>query len=156
MIEELDDKEYPRFRRILKSMNATTDLVRKLMGEPDTGRGLPLDVKFHKESPLHAKGYKVGKSGQPAFRRHEILRQAFIGDIPPTGSATYMAEWGEPSSGARLQRIANTIASLCRNAKNRNNPSYETAIQHWEADLARLKEEFYDGRFRFPWPNTDV
>ena len=54
MIEDLDDKEYPRFRRILKSMNATTDLVRKLMGEPDTGRGLPLDVKFHKESPLHA------------------------------------------------------------------------------------------------------
>lgn len=105
------------------------------------------------ESPLHAMGYKVGKQGLNSVQRSDLLRKAFTGDIPRVGTVAYMAEWGEPGTPERLKKLANYIASNCRNMKKRQSPS-EEAIHDWETDLAWLKRTFYRGHFAFQWPDT--
>jgi hypothetical protein len=107
------------------------------------------------ESPLHAMGYKVGKQGLNSVQRSELLRRAFMEGIPRVGTADYMAEWGEPGTPERLKKLANYIASNCRNMKKRQSPS-EEAIHDWEVDLAWLKRSFYRGHFAFQWPDTST
>lgn len=46
------------------------------------------------ESPLHVMGYRVGKQGIGIVGRHEILRNAFLGELPNVISQAYMNEWG--------------------------------------------------------------
>jgi hypothetical protein len=36
----------------------------------------------------------------------------------------------------------------------RPRPEMEDPIDLWETDLAWLKQEYYEGRKRFPWPRT--
>jgi hypothetical protein len=66
-----------------------------------------------------------------------------------------MDEWGENNSSMRLQKLANTIASLTKNAKRRKSPPAQ-AISDWESDLDWLKDSFYNGRFSFHWPSANV
>lgn len=100
-------------------------------------------------------GYKVGKGGKSKYRRRAILRKAFQTDASEWLPVQEQAEqWGEPKSPDRLQKIANSLAAFARNARKRDDPSLETAISHWEADLAHLKEQFYDEQYSFEWPNT--
>ena len=54
----------------------------------------------------------------------------------------YLDEWGEPRSKERLMKMANTIAALLRNAKNKVNQPVD-AIREWESDLDWLKEKFH-------------
>jgi len=116
---------------------------------------------------LAALGYKVGLSGLPDARRRELLRAAFehplddlrdrIG-LQPHKIEAYLAEWGLPGSGRRLQRIAQSLAAFARNGARRG-PSYKTAVQHWVADLAWLKAKYYQGRFGRQvdwWPSAHV
>jgi hypothetical protein len=103
------------------------------------------------ESPLHLLGYHVGRTGEEVTTRRRLLRRAFTGDLPITGSLDYMAKWGEPSSPQRLKQIAENIAAYCRVQRSRMNPS-EEAIEDWESDLEWLREEFYHGHFTFHWP----
>ncbi len=107
------------------------------------------------ESPLHAMGYKVGKLGRPSAERQAILYAAFVDVIPKVGGAAYMDEWGQPQSAKRLKKIANLLASNCRNMKKRNANASE-AIDDWEDDLRWLKETLYHGRFTFAWPDSFV
>jgi hypothetical protein len=60
------------------------------------------------------------------------------------------------SSGVRLQKIAQSIATFCKHARRHNSASYNASIADWEDDLAWLKKSFYDGKFdrKFPWPRT--
>ncbi len=102
-------------------------------------------------------GYTVGKYGLPVHERRRLLeKSAYFGDVPGVFPASYMGEWGRPGSAMRLQKMAGTIANLCKNSKKRRNPAYRRAIEEWEADLSWLKKTFYDGRYIFSWPSTEV
>jgi hypothetical protein len=60
-----------------------------------------------------------------------------------------------PSTARRLQKLANTLASLARNAKRRRTASLDRAIHEWEQDLGFLYEKYYVGLFGFGWPATE-
>ncbi|MCS4159421.1 hypothetical protein [Salinibacter ruber] len=99
-------------------------------------------------------GYEVGKGGKNKYRRRAILRKAFQADASEWLPIEDQAEqWGEPTSSKRLQKIANSLAAFATNAKKKD-PSLETAISHWEADLAHLKEQLYDEQYSFEWPKA--
>jgi hypothetical protein len=93
-------------------------------------------------------GYAVGDKGLPRNQRRAILRAAFEEDIPTVGSAEYMAQWSQPATPARLEKIANFLAANCQNLK-RKGKGTEKAVAEWEDDLRWLKETFYD---RLKWP----
>ena len=117
------------------------------------GAGLH-DIGMRSEGVLRASGYKVGRSAGLAARErrlilHEIYWDPLGGDFDPS----YLEEWGAPNCGVRLQKLANTIASLTRNAKRRG-PEMLMAIQDWESDLAYLKATYYDRRYDFAWPRV--
>ena len=80
-------------------------------------------------------GYRVGATrGEPEAARLRTLARLFQEQItaaPPGG------EWGRPSSARRLQKLANTIATLTRNAKRRG-PQMGQAVADWEGDLKYL------------------
>ena len=65
--------------------------------------------------------------------------------------ADYLEEWGQPQTGNRLQKLANTLASLTRMQKRKQRPS-DQAIEQWQADLEFLRTSFYVGRYDFKWP----
>ena len=101
-------------------------------------------------------GYHVGEtlSLHPSIRE-AILEYAFEHHLPPIGDATYIEEWGEPRSARRLQKLANTLAALTRNAKRRDVVALSKAIDEWEQDLMFLYERYYLDLFRFGWPATE-
>jgi hypothetical protein len=104
--------------------------------------------------PLKALGYTVGQEGEPPSVRRAILRRVFEGVIPPVFPRAYLMQWGEPSSPARLHKMADSIASFTRSAKRRDAVALREAIADWEMDLAHLRNAFYVGRFGFAWPTT--
>ncbi|MBM1170209.1 hypothetical protein [Microvirga arabica] len=107
------------------------------------------------EGMLQAMGYKVGRAeGLASSQRKLILTEIFKGHLPPLFPSRYLDEWDAPGTALRLRKLAETIASLTRNAKRRRDARMETAIQHWEQDLRFLYEKFYVGAFRFAWPDT--
>lgn len=107
---------------------------------------------------LKRMGYKVGKSGiQNAEKRRKILEKVYeSSDLPSVKSREHMAEWGTPKSCKRLQKMANSLATFCRNAKRNSYSSQQLAITHWELDLQWLREKFYQGHCSFSWPSTYV
>lgn len=102
-------------------------------------------------------GYRVGTEGKKKSRRRDILREVFIStDLPKVRLPEHMREWGHAKSNVRLEKLANCIATFCRNAKRNQSSNYSLAIDHWESDLKWLRSNFYSGRFSFKWPNTWV
>ena len=58
----------------------------------------------------------------------------------------------------RLIRLASVIASLCRNAKRRDE-NFDIAIQEWEIDLEYLKTRYFDyndQRIDETWKNRKI
>jgi len=109
-----------------------------------------------KEGVLGNNGYNVGVTkGKTREERHSILTKVFKTELNNVISLEYMAEWGTPNSGMRLKKMADSIASFACNAQ-RNNADYQQAIDDWEEDLDWLEKTFYNGRFRFDWPNAFV
>ncbi len=106
------------------------------------------------ESPIHKMGYVVGRNGLPPHERQFLLENAFRHALPIVGGLAYMLEWGEPGTCERLHRIADHIATNCRNASNRW--AWAQAVADWREDLEWLKESFYHGHCRFQWPDTWV
>lgn len=105
---------------------------------------------------LRRQGYRVGKNGIPEYKRRQILEYCYQrGVLPADYSAEYVQSWGAPGSSARLHKIAESIASFCRNYRRKAGASPE-AIHDWEADLEWLRKTFYEGRFFFSWPGTDI
>lgn len=101
-------------------------------------------------------GYHVGRvHGIGDFLRHEILKSAYISDIPFV-ECDYMKAWSVPKTHWRLKKIAYCLASFAKNAKRKSNwYSYSQCIEEWEDDLAWLKRNFYDGVYdsKFEWPD---
>lgn len=105
---------------------------------------------------LKHEGYRVGKHGMPRDRRHGILSHCYLyGVVPNSFPDWYIEQWGRPGSSHRLQKIAESLAAFCRNHMRRPNPSRD-AIEHWEDDLAWLRETYYQGKYQFVWPGTTV
>jgi len=102
-------------------------------------------------------GYRVGKQGASVQRRREILEGAFLSQhLPQVNSNEYTAEWGNADSAKRLKKMANFIATECRNAKRQKHADFSAAIADWESDFNWLKSKFYTGRFdqSFGWPTV--
>ncbi len=106
------------------------------------------------EGVLENNGYEVGRTGKRREERRRILAKVFTTKLNNVNSLQYMKQWDNPSSGKRLQKLANTIAFLARIVKSKNNPCFQRAIDEWEEDLAWLKKTYYSGRFNFDWPST--
>lgn len=122
-----------------------------------SGKGnLPTAVFTTKEGLLSYCGYKVGANGLPLDPRRKILDAIFLAQLPPIDDPAYCAQWGEPRSAKRLQKLAETMAAFVRNAKRRDAARMEKSIREWETDLAYLKRRYYDNRFSFPWPPTVI
>ena len=101
-------------------------------------------------------GYRVGVNSKlTAETRRRILAYALLGPLPQVNDRHYMREWGRPKTSARLRKLANVLAAFARNARRRNSPSWQQAIEEWEQDLAFLKRRYYDRRnFDWKWPQT--
>lgn len=101
-------------------------------------------------------GYHVGETlSLPPSIRESVLEYAFEHHLPPIGDVAYFDEWGEPRGAHRLQKLANTLASLARNAKRRDPLTLSRAISEWEQDLMFLYEKYYVRLFHFGWPATE-
>jgi hypothetical protein len=116
-----------------------------------------LAANWPKVGLLAQMGYHVGRSARlTTSERRRILRAVFLAaDLPNVVGPAYMAEWGQADSKQRLQKLANAIASLCRNERRRRVPPH-IAIEQRVADLEWLREKFYAGRFDFAWPSTKL
>ena len=115
------------------------------------------EPNWPQEGMLSHMGYRVGRNGEPTSRRREILSKVFEQDpLPNVDSAGYVKEWGSARSRTRLEKLADTLASLARNDKRRKSISYLEAIRHREEDLVWLKKRYYTGQFRFQWPSTNI
>ena len=103
-------------------------------------------------------GYSVGQKGELRTTRQRILRDLFYKlDLPKVANQAYVDEWGTPESGARLKKMAHSIAAFCRAARRRGEDAMSVAIDEWEEDLAWLKTTYYVGKLdrQFQWPETN-
>ena len=120
------------------------------------GGGSELQADWLEKGFLKYLGYAVGRSGGSEDERRNVLRKAYNAQqLPSFFPADYRGEWGRHRSSVRLQKMAYSIASFCRNAKRRPH-AMEIAINDWEADLDWLRVTYYDGHYQFKWPATDV
>lgn len=99
-------------------------------------------------------GYRVGQNGAVTSERQHILDYVYNQEVPNVNSPEYMSEWGQPQTGTRLEKTAETIAASVRNAKRRTDADLSLAIQEWEDDLEYTKRRYYDGQYDFEWPTT--
>ncbi len=143
--------------------NHVTERVKELSNEnftwpstdaPINKHGSLGDLYWYKEGLLSYVGYQVGKTNGVSTRlRHKTLDCVLFNKLPNVQSKEYMDEWGEPKSVTRLKKMAECLASFCRNAKRNNPHSYRHAIDDWQSDLTYLKETYFNSGF--PWPKTD-
>ena len=125
--------------------------------EANSGIGGLDSEDWIKEGVLKFLGYKVGDTdGEPQGVRERILTEIFCGPIPPVFPFDYLEEWGEPSSVTRLKKMAETIASLTRNAKRRRDSRMKSAVRDWEKDLEYLYYSYYVEKFHFAWPTSSI
>ncbi|MFA0323229.1 hypothetical protein AB4519_02385, partial [Vibrio splendidus] len=101
---------------------------------------------------LKAVGYSVGANGLMTASRQRLLKHVYMQVLPYIESKSYVAEWGDPKSGSRLKKMAETLAAFARNAK-RQKIDKSIAISEWEQDLAWLKDEYYlKHKYTWVWP----
>lgn len=114
-----------------------------------------LDGAWPASGMLDAFGYHVGKTrGLPTNEREQFLQ--FISEewLPLVYDRPYTVSWGEFRSPRRLQKMAETLTSLTRNAKRKTAHDYSKAIADWEADLRYLHDAYYISHFHFVWPTA--
>lgn len=115
--------------------------------------GGELNIESPEVGVLKYMGYTVGRKGEPRARRQAILHRIFHSILPVVNSHSYIRQWGNPQSKARLKKMADCLATFCKKQKVKGNIE---AASDYESDLAWLRENFYRGRFRFNWPSTYV
>lgn len=114
-----------------------------------------VEGEWPKAGMLDAFGYHVGKThGLPPNGREQLLRFIFEERLPVVFDRTYTEAWGDPRSPRRLQKLAETLAAMTRNAKRNTARDYTKAISDWEHDLLFLHDTYYVGRFHFGWPSA--
>jgi hypothetical protein len=124
-------------------------LVSELTGTAQVDGGWP------SAGMLDAFGYHVGKTkGLGSAARRQILRFLFEERLPLVFDTTYTEAWGQPTTARRLQKLAETLSALVRNAKRNSSRDYTKAISEWEDDLSFLWSTYYVGHFHFGWPTA--
>lgn len=149
----------------LKFENDWVSSVCKALKWPDTEIGKSvgklMQLGWINTGLLSYEGYRVGTYAEEEDERLAVLDEFLLKDFSSykSFSESYLAEWGCPMTWKRLMKMANTIASLCRNAK-RSPFDYSIAIKEWESDLSYLKRQYYDnwvkgseGDLEWPLPN---
>jgi hypothetical protein len=173
VIERLNFEDYDTLlkqikQRALKTFRDDTKInsdKREQVQEPDwpwpiTGireenGSSPFAEGFANTSALKILGYSVGVNGLVAAERKELLDRFFVKPLPSIIAQTFGDAYGSPGSEQRLKKMANTIASNCKNFKRNDATKYHVAIKDWETDLAWLKENYFKMN-AFPWPDTFV
>lgn len=125
----------------------------------DYGNGKLSQNGWEIEGVLSFFGYRVGHTqGKSMAVRQAILTEVFLGVIPPVFSRFYLSEWRSSKSAGRLRKMAETLASLTRNAKRKKNSDMSLSISQWEEDLSFLFRKFYIPMFRnkFTFPDSEV
>jgi hypothetical protein len=123
--------------------------------DPRPGPGGLGEIGWVQEGVLLFVGYSVSQEADlREATRQAILRRVFRMTVPPFERPTYLREWGEPNTPARLRKMAESIASFARLAKGQSRANKSASVRRWEDDLAMLRDEFYVGRFGFGWPDT--
>lgn len=121
------------------------------------GDGRLSGAAWVKEGVLSYMGYRVGRTeGLSSDIRRRILELVFEGALPPVFAPDYLREWGKSGSALRLQKMAETLAALSRNAKRKKSAQMRSAIKSWDQDLKFLYESFYIDRFHFAWPTSRI
>jgi len=111
--------------------------------------GKTLSIK-HREGLFAYVGYHVGKTnGKPDDDRKETLDWIFHSKLPHVNSDSYMAEFGDPKSCQRLQKMANFLAAQARNYSRNDMRDYSMAIGHYIQDLEYLYHRYYVGKCDF-------
>ena len=124
--------------------------------EPTRGKGAGNDVNFeHEISGLRLCGYRVGKTnGMHEAERKRFLDHFFREQLPEVVVRHHGSDYGAPGSESRLKKMANVIASHCRNFKKNDREKFRVAIGDWEKDLDYLRAKYYKAN-SFPWPPVD-
>lgn len=163
-----DPNRYPESLSQFIDGHPALERVREILEDswPEPGEGIPsissgtggnlFNAEVEK-GPLRRFGYQVGETGETTGVRQGVLKEVFTAsreEFPDTYPIGYLDKWGNPESGVRLEKMAKSIATFCRNHKKRSNASVQ-AISDWEKDLEWLKDRFYHPlNFGFDWPST--
>lgn len=99
-------------------------------------------------------GYHVGREGVAVQERRAILDFVYKDRLPNVNNADYMISWGTPGTATRLRKLAESLASFCRNQKRKD--PYVVSVDEWDSDLDYLKIRHYDGHYDFVWPHTEL
>jgi hypothetical protein len=119
------------------------------------GGGSELQAEWLAKGYLKSLGYTVGQKGLTDSERREILASAYSATVPNIFPEEYRETWGRPRSSLRLQKMAESIATFCRNAQRRPH-AMQLAISQWEKDLDWLHDAYYEDRYIFEWPSTTI
>lgn len=96
-----------------------------------------------KQGLLKKIGYKVGNEGASEKKRRDLIDFIICADpLPFVWSPAYMAEWGEPMSKKRYNKLTTVIRSLA--VKNQNVQNIDKAIIEWQTDLDYIDENWRD------------
>lgn len=110
------------------------------------------DFDWASESVLKMMGYSARAAGPDDASRREILRRAFVQDLPFDAVTTEQrSKWGAKLSATRLFAISNFIGWLISFQGN-DKPA---ARSKWISDLDWLKRSFYQKTMKFSWPETE-
>jgi hypothetical protein len=100
-------------------------------------------------------GYPVGKTmGMGQDERQRFMDHYFRNTLHAVVASYHGDSYGEPGSEQRLRKMANVIATNCRDFKLSDGLKYRQAIDDYETDLAYLKRRYYRAGM-FPWPPTE-
>ena len=123
----------------------------------EPGNGSFDQEDWPKVGMLKILGYSVGENGEMKSTRQKILSEVFeMVNLPHVKDQNHVDSWGGAKTGARLKKMAQSIAAFCRSARRRDEYGMSLAIEEWEEDLAWLKTTYYEGKFdrQFQWPET--
>lgn len=88
---------------------------------------------------LSSLGYSVGESGTPTKKRKLLIDYIMNETLPFTGSPAYMAEWGEPASKKRYNKLQTVLSEMIFQNKNKG---WDKALAEWQEDLAYLRDRW--------------
>lgn len=109
--------------------------------QPKNGEGL-----------LSYMGYSVGHRGLSMSKRHDILDRVMGSELPKVISAEYMAGWSKPRTQDRLRKLADSLAAFRSDRERKTRTNNDESIRDWTADLAYLKQEYWDKSWNWRWP----
>ena len=103
---------------------------------------------------LRVLDYQVGqKQGVPYPKRKQLLKRAYEWSAEKHLPAHEAADWGEPETRQRMQKIVKSLTAFIDLAKRRETSDMGIAIHHWKRDLGYLKEKFAATYPGLSWPD---